>query len=98
MLHLLQHVGRNCYHFFPDVLFQIHHCPWFLFIHLALEIFSDEEVLRTPVPMNIEVPTKYPLSHDRIVAFEIRLHSKSPMLYGPTLHGMDQRSMATEML
>jgi len=29
----------------------------------------------TVVPMNIEVPTKYPLSHnDRIVVFEIRLH------------------------
>jgi hypothetical protein len=37
--------------------------------------------------MNIEVPTKYPLSQDRIVVFEIRLHSKSPMLYRPALHG-----------
>jgi hypothetical protein len=36
--------------------------------------------------MNIEVPTKYPLSHDGIVVFEIRLHSKSPMLYRPALH------------
>ena len=36
----------------------------------------------TVVPMNIEVPTKYPLSHnDRIVVLEIRLHSESPMLY-----------------
>jgi len=87
--HSLQHVGRNCCHFFPDVLFQIHHCPWFLFIHPALEISSEEEVLRlgTLVPMNIEVPTKYPLSQDRIVVFEIRLHSKSPMLYRPALHG-----------
>jgi len=87
--HSLQHVGRNCCHFFPDVLFQIHRCPWFLFIHLALEISSEEEVLRlgTPVPMNIEVPKKYPLSQDRIVVFEIRLHSKSPMLYRPALHG-----------
>jgi hypothetical protein len=38
--------------------------------------------------MNIEVPTKYPLSHDRIVVFEIRLHSKSPMLYRTALHGI----------
>jgi hypothetical protein len=85
----LQHVGRNCCHFFPDVLFHIHHCPSFLFVHLALEISSEEEVLRlgTLVPMNIEVPTKYPLSHDRIVVFENRLHSKSPMLYRPALHG-----------
>jgi hypothetical protein len=85
----LQHVGRNCCHFFPDVLFQIHQCHWFLFIHLALKIFSDEEVLRlgTLVPMNIEVPTKYSLSQDRIIVFEIRLHSKSPMLYRPPLHG-----------
>ena len=74
-----------------DVLFQIHRCPWFLFVHLALEISSEEEVLRlwTLVPMNIEVPTNYPLSQDRIVVLEIRLHSKS---------STDQRSMATEML
>ena len=87
--HSLQHVGRNCCHFFPDVLFQIHRCPWFHFVHLALEISSEEEVLRlgTLVPMNIEVPRKYPMSQDRIVVFEIRLHSKSPMLYRPALNG-----------
>ena len=85
----LQHVGRNCCQFFPDVLFQIHRCPWFLFVHLAVEILSEEEVFRlgTLVPMNIEVPTKYPLSQDRIVVFENRLHSKSSMLYRPALHG-----------
>jgi len=89
LLHSLQHVGRNCCHFFPDVLFQIHRCPWFLFVHLALEISSEKEVLRlgTLVPINIEVPTKYQLSHeDRIVVFENRLHSKNPMLYRPALH------------
>jgi hypothetical protein len=85
----LQHVRRNCCHFFPDVLFHIHRCPWFLFVHLALEISSEEEVLRlgTLAPMNIELPTKYPLSQDRIVVFERSLHSKSPMLYRPALHG-----------
>jgi len=85
----MQYGGRNCCHFFPDVLFQIHRCPWFLFVHLALEISPEEEVLRlgTLVPMNIEVPTKYQLSQDRIVVFEIRLHSKSPVLYRPALHG-----------
>ena len=85
--HSLQHVGRNCCHFFPDVLFQIHCCPWFLFVRLALEISPEEEVLRlgTLVPMNIEVPTKYPLSQDRIVVFEIRLRNKSPMLNRPAL-------------
>jgi hypothetical protein len=69
--HSLQDVGRNCCHFFPDVLFQIHLCPWFLFIHLAVEISSEEEVLRlgTLVLMNIEVATKYPLSEDRIIVF-----------------------------
>jgi hypothetical protein len=41
----------------------------------------------TLVPMNIEVPAKYLLSHDRIVVFEIRLHSKSPMLYRSARHG-----------
>ena len=87
--HSLQHVERYCCHFFSDVLFQIHRCPLFLFVHLALEIPSKEEVLRlgTLVPMNIEVPTKYPLSHDRIVVFERRLQGKSPMLYRPALHG-----------
>jgi hypothetical protein len=87
--HLMQHGGRNCCHFFPDVLFQTHRCLWFLFVHIALEISSEEEVLRlgTLVPMNIEVPTKYPLSEDRIVDFENRLHSKSPMFYRPALHG-----------
>jgi len=37
--------------------------------------------------MNIEVPTKYLLSQDGIVVFENRLHSESPMLYRPALHG-----------
>ena len=41
----------------------------------------------TLVPMNIEVPTKYQLSQDRIIVFKNRLHSKSPMLYRPELHG-----------
>jgi len=42
----------------------------------------------TVVPMNIEVPTKCPLSHnDRTVVLAIRLHSDSPMLYRPALHG-----------
>jgi hypothetical protein len=88
--HSLEHVGWNCCHFFPAVLFQTHRCPWFLFIRLALEIFSGEEVLRleTLVPLNIEVPTQYPLSHnDRIVVFEIHLHSKRPVFYRPALHG-----------
>jgi hypothetical protein len=82
-------LGRNCCHLFPDVLFQIHRCPWFLFVHLALEISLEEGVLwpGTFVPLNIEVPTKYPLSQDRIVVFENRLHSKSSMLYRPVLYG-----------
>jgi hypothetical protein len=81
--HSLQHGGRNCCHCVPDVLFQVHSCPWFLFVHLALEISSEEEVLRldTLVPMNTEVPTKYQVGHnDSIVVFENRLHSESPML------------------
>jgi hypothetical protein len=88
--HSLQHSGRNCWHFFPDVLFQIHRWPWFLFVQLALEISSEEEVLLlgTLIPVNIKVPTKYQLSHKyRIVVFENCLHSKSPMLYRPALHG-----------
>jgi hypothetical protein len=87
--HSMQHGGRNCCHFVPDVLFQIHRFLWFLFIHLDLEISSEEEVvwLGTLVLMNIEVPMKYSLSQDRIIVFENRLHSKSPMLYRPALHG-----------
>ena len=42
----------------------------------------------TVVPINIEELTKYPLSHNtRTVVLEIRLHSESPMLYRPLLHG-----------
>jgi hypothetical protein len=87
--HLLQHVEANCCHYFPGVLFQIHRCLWFLSVNLALEISPEEEVLRlgTLVPMNIEIPTKYQLSHDRIVVFENRLHSENPMLYRPAFHG-----------
>jgi len=40
----------------------------------------------TVVPVNIEVPTKCPLSQNDVV-FEIRLHSESPMLCRPALHG-----------
>jgi hypothetical protein len=92
----LQHGGRNCCHFVPDVLFQVYRCPWFLFVHLALKISPEEEVLRlgTLVPMNIEVPTKYELSHnDRIVVFENCPHNENPMLYRPALHGDDVFSL-----
>ena len=42
----------------------------------------------TVIPMNIEVPMKYLLSHNgRIVVFEIHLQSESPMLYRPLLCG-----------
>jgi hypothetical protein len=37
--------------------------------------------------MNIEVPTKYHLSQERVVVFEMLPHSKSPMLYRPALNG-----------
>jgi hypothetical protein len=59
------------------------------FSYTLLLRYPQEEVLRlgTLVPMNIEVPTKYLLSQDRIVACENRLHSKRPMLYIPALHG-----------
>jgi hypothetical protein len=93
--HSLQHGGRNCCHFVSDVLFQIHRCPWCLFVHLALEISSEEEVLRlgTLIPMNIEVPTKYQLSHnDRIVVFFKYVSTAKARC------STDQRSMATEML
>jgi hypothetical protein len=82
LLYSLQDVGRNCCHFFPDVLFQIHRCPWFLFIYLALEISSEEEVFRlgTLVPMNIEVPEKYLLSEDGVFFFNISPQQKPDVL------------------
>jgi hypothetical protein len=41
------------------------------FVYITIEICSEEEVLRlgTLVLMNIEVPTKYTLSQDRIFVF-----------------------------
>jgi len=42
----------------------------------------------TVVPMNIEVPTKYPQSYnDRAAVLAICLHSESPLLYRPALLG-----------
>jgi len=42
----------------------------------------------TVVPMNIEIPAKYPLSHnDGIVVLEIRLHRESPTPYRPAPRG-----------
>jgi hypothetical protein len=54
---------------------------------------SDEEVLRlgTLVLMNIEVPTKYSLSHGKIVVLKY-------VSTGKARCSTDQRSMATEML
>jgi hypothetical protein len=92
--HALQHVGRNCCHFFPDVLFRVHRCFWFLFVQLALEVSPEEEVLRlgTLIPMNIEVPTKYQLNNnDRIFVFKIVSTTKTRCC-------TDQRSMTTEVL
>ena len=91
--HSFQRVGRNCCHFFPDVLFQIHHCPWFLFVHLALEISSEEEVPRlgTLVPMNIEVPTKIPWVKTESSFLKYVSTAKDQC-------STDQRSMATQML
>jgi hypothetical protein len=61
----------------------------FFFICLALEVSSEEEVLQlgTLIPMNIEVPMKYQLSHNDRIVLENHLHSENPMLYRPALHG-----------
>jgi len=40
----------------------------------------------TVVPMNNDVPTKYPLSHNDRIVFEIRLYRATPVLYIPALH------------
>jgi hypothetical protein len=91
--HSMKHGGRNCCHFVPDVLFQVHRCPWSPFVHLALEISPEEEVLRlgTLIPMNIEMPTKYQLSHNERMFLKIVSTAKARC-------STDQRSMATEML
>ena len=91
--HSLQHVGRNCCHFFRDVLFWIHRCPWFLFIHLTFEIFSEEEILRlgTLVPINIEVPTNILWVKTESLFVKYVSTAKARC-------STDQRSMATEML
>jgi hypothetical protein len=45
------------------------------------------ETRNTVVLMNAELPTKYPLSqNNRIVVFEICLHSKDITLWQPVLH------------
>jgi len=50
----------------------------------------------TVVPMNIEVPTKYQLSHnDRIVVLAIRLHSESPMLYKQITEPKESRHLTS---
>jgi hypothetical protein len=63
-------------------------------VKIPSEISLEKKVLRlgTLVPMNIEVPTKYLLSQDRIVVLEKYI---SP---AKALCSADQRSMATEML
>jgi hypothetical protein len=59
----LQHGGRNCCHFVPDVLFQVHRCPCFLFIHFALEISSEEEVAGVEIGLSCR-PFNIPPSWD----------------------------------
>ena len=92
--HSLQHVGRNCCHFFTEVLFQIHCCPWFLFVHLALEISSEEEVLRLGT-----LSFRWILKCRRNILW---VKTESLFLkYVSTVKARcstDQRSMATEML
>ena len=94
LLYSLQHVGRNCCHFFPDVLFQIHRYPWFLFVHLALEISSEEEVLRLGT-----LSFRWILKCRRNILW---VKTESLFLkYVSTTKARcstDQRSMATEML
>jgi hypothetical protein len=79
--HSLQHVGgiaaTSFLMFCIKSTFVLGFFSYTLLLHLG-----------TFVPMNIEVPTKYPLtSQDRIVVFENRLHSENPILYRPALHG-----------
>ena len=90
--HSLQHVGRNSCNFFPDLLFQIHRCPWFLFVHVALEISSEEEVLRlgTLVPMNIECRRNILWVKTESLFLKIVSTAKARC-------STDQHSMATEM-
>jgi hypothetical protein len=55
--------------------------------------------LGTLVPMDIEVPTKYPLSHNDRIVFENRVHSENPLFYRPALHGnLNASSLARRAL
>jgi hypothetical protein len=92
--HSLQHGGKNCCYFVRDVLFQVHCCPWFLFVHLALEISPEGEVLRlgTLIPMNIEVRQNINWvtteSFFKIISTaKTRCSTDHPMLYRSALHG-----------
>jgi hypothetical protein len=90
-LHSLQHVGRNCCHFFPYVLFQIHRCPWFVFLHLALEISSEEEVLRLGILVPMKCRRNILWVKRESLFFKYVSTAKARW-------STDQRSMATEML
>jgi len=94
MHHSLHHVGKNCCQFFPDVLFQIHRCPWFLFVHLVFEISLDEEVLRLGT-----LSLRWILNCGRNILW-VKTESLFSKIVSTvkTRCSTDQRSMVTEML
>jgi hypothetical protein len=93
--HSLQHGGINCYYFVPDVLFQVHRYPYFIYVHLALEISTQEEVLRLGT-LSFRRILKY-RRNNRSVATTESLFLKYVSI-AKARCSTDQRSMATEML
>jgi hypothetical protein len=89
----LQHVRRNCCHLFPDVLFQIHCCPWFLFVHLALKISPEKEVLRLGTSFRWILKGRRNILWVKIESLFLKYVSTAK-----TRCSTDQRSVATEML
>ena len=86
--HSLQYVGRNCCHFFSDVLFQIHRG---FFSHTLLLRYPQRKkycdyghtfwwILKCR--RNIDWVTT-----TESLFFESRLHSETPMLFRPALNG-----------
>jgi len=62
-------------------------CGWRCFSAVSHPQLYSIATTDTVVLMSIEVPTKYPLSHNARIVLEIRLHSENPMLCRPALHG-----------
>ena len=60
----LQHGGRNCCHFVPDVMFQVHRCLLFLLYTLLLS-YPQSKKSQTLRLGNLADPSTFPLHESR---------------------------------